>query len=219
MDISNILKTHIDQWLFRNALSRKNRLFITTLFLKFLKKSDIKRWSKYENLYENWEDRTALMAQWIPTKTSILEFGCGRMALRKYLPDGCRYTPSDIVQRSEEVLVIDLNQSSPLYLPKHDVFVLSGVLEYVHDVDRFIKVSYQVCNLLIASYSSCERKTISTLGDRRSEGWVNDYSKAEFLELFHNNGFELMEEKKWKNQQLFCFQRTDLTLSVKSRSK
>jgi len=218
MDTSQSFKYRITQWLFQNILSRKRRLFITTTFLKLLRKSDIQRWLNYENLYENWEERTEFMAHWIPTETSVLEFGCGNMALKKYLPDGCQYKPSDIVRRDQETLVIDLNQNSPLSLPQHDVFFLSGVLEYVYDVEQFVKLSSQVCNLLIASYVACETKTVSTLAYRRSNGWVNDYSKVEFLNLLQNNGFKLLEEKVWKNQLIFCFHRNGTTSPCQSTS-
>lgn len=89
----------------------------------------------------------------------------------------------------------------------HDVFFFSGVLEYVYDLERLIRSSSQACNLLITSYVPCELKVASTLAQRRSDGWVNDYSKMEFLKLMQDNGFKLTEEKTWRSQLLFCFQR------------
>lgn len=117
MPTAQSFKSRIYQWLLQKMFSRKRRLLIKTSLLRFLKQSDVQRWTNPESLYADWEDRTNLMAQWIPDEVSVMEFGCGNMALKKYLPQGVFYTPSDIVLRNQETLVIDLNQRAPLSLP------------------------------------------------------------------------------------------------------
>jgi hypothetical protein len=198
------------RWFLKRLLPKKSYLLITTSLFQLLGRSDIKRWTKRENLYANWEERTKLMAQWIPDESSVIEFGCGNMLLKKYMPQKAQYTPSDLVRRDKDTVVLDLNQKSPLELLRHNVFFFSGVLEYVYDVERLIQVSSQVCDLFIFSYVTCEIKTVSVLAQRRSEGWVNDYSKEEILILLQDKGFKLIEEKTWGNQLLFCFRCPDL---------
>jgi hypothetical protein len=194
------------RWLFKRLLPRQRYLLITTSLFQLLGRSDIKRWTKRENLYANWEERTKLMAQWIPDESSVIEFGCGNMLLKKYLPQKVQYTPSDLVRRDKDTVIIDLNQKSPLKLPRHNVFFFSGVLEYVYDIERLIQSCLQVSDLLIFSYTPCDMKTVSRIAQRRSEGWVNDYSKEEIFKLSQDYGLKLLEERIWNNQLLLCFQ-------------
>jgi len=199
------LIVRITRWLLQRLLPKKRYRLIKTSLLQLLGRSDVKRWTEKKNLYVNWEERTQIMAQWIPDGTSVMEFGCGNMVIKQYLPDNCQYTASDIVKRDENTIVLDLNQKSLPKLARHDIFLFSGVIEYVYDIERLIQVSSQVCNLFIASYVPCDIKNVSTIAERRSEGWVNNYSKSEFIELMRDNGFRLLEEKAWQNQLLFLF--------------
>ena len=56
------------------------------------------------------------------------------------LPPDCTYTPSDIVARSPDFLVSDLNEKIPFELSRFDTAVFSGVLEYVYDIEKVFEI-------------------------------------------------------------------------------
>jgi hypothetical protein len=177
-----------------------------TQFLLFLRNgTDVKRWRQHSNLDPDWDSRTQLLASFVPAGASVLEFGAGRMVLKRHLPVGCRYTPSDLVDRGSGTVVIDLNAPLlPRFIP-HDVAVFSGVLEYVHDVPRLISALAGTSRIIIASYVTSE--SVSNRIQRRSNGWVNTYSTVEFEEIFTANGFAVRQTTTWQNQNLWMFER------------
>jgi hypothetical protein len=120
-------------------------------------------------------------------------------AQRDWLPSGCSYTPSDIVDRGEGTIVCDLNGPDLLPLSGYDVRVFSGVLEYVNDLGRLVKhlSDSRVC--VVASYATKDRNRF----DRLSAGWVNAYSREEILPLFKRYEFENDLEQMWRRQHLF----------------
>lgn len=205
----DILSRYIQKIFYRFLGGRKQRL-LKTMFYKSIGKSDTSRWQLQTNLHTNWENRTATMAQWIPENSSIMEFGCGRMLLKKYLPQNCRYFPSDLVSRSPETFLIDLNQNSPLCLPKHDVFFFSGVLEYVHDLERLLQSSAESCRSIILSYAPCANRKTDSILERRAEGWVNDYSREDIINLLNKHSFVLLDQEEWNGQWLFFLELTTL---------
>lgn len=64
--------------------------------------SDLTRWENIENLHEEWDSRTIMIARLIPPNSRVLEFGAARLVLRDHLPINCSYQPSDIVDRGGE---------------------------------------------------------------------------------------------------------------------
>jgi phospholipid N-methyltransferase len=98
------------------------------------------RWKSSGSLMPEWNERTKLMASMVAPNSSVLEFGSGDERLKEWLPEGCTYQPSDMLARSEQTLVCDLNQDFPNLEGRHfDVIVFSGVLEYIHDIPRLLK--------------------------------------------------------------------------------
>jgi hypothetical protein len=163
------------------------------------------RWSVVENIHPAWEGRTEQMATLIPPNSSVLEFGAGRMVLKKWLPAGCTYTPSDLVDRGEGTVVCDLNSSNLPKFPTHDMAVVSGVLEYVNDIPQLaIQLSKSVCSIL-ASYATLERNG----SDRRAMGWVNDFSENEFIDFFKTAGFDCTHKEDWMTQRIFLFKKPE----------
>jgi hypothetical protein len=47
------------------------------------------------------DERAAFAAQFIPVGARVLELGCGRMALKRFLPNGCSYQGCDLVTRDD----------------------------------------------------------------------------------------------------------------------
>ena len=78
------------------------------------------------------------------------------MALSEFLPLGCSYTPSDIVDRGLNTIVCDINAPTLPLFPPHQVAVFSGVLEYVWDVPRLIKHLSPGIEMFVLSYAITE---------------------------------------------------------------
>ena len=95
-------------------------------------------------------------------------------------------------------------------LPKHDTAVFSGVLEYVHDVARVVEhLRDSSTEAIVASYASCEQRSISGRLRRLANGWVNAFSKAEFVQLFETCGWRQETEVKWNSQYIWRFRKFD----------
>jgi hypothetical protein len=194
------------------TLLRSFRPAVRTMVLRLRGASDVTRWQGGEALSPNWDERTQLLGRFVPANSSVIEFGAARLVLPSYLPPGCTYTASDIVKRSPETIVIDLNARELPPIPTHDVAVLGGVLEYVHDVRRLARQLAQSTHTVVASYAVRDRRRfgLSWLR-RRSSGWVNDYTKDQLIGLFESCGFECAKTAEWSpfGQWLFQFARKD----------
>jgi hypothetical protein len=165
------------------------------------KLAGVQRWAQYESLHDEWDERTALMAGMIHPNTTILEFGAGKEHLRNFLPQGCIYQPSDIVARSPESIVCDLNQEFPKLDKKWDYIVFSGVLEYIHDVQKLLKQVRAHCDTCILSYASTD--CLECMTTRMRSGWVNHLSKDSFEAMLQNAGFTVQEKRAWRGQDIY----------------
>ena len=125
------------------------------------------------------------------------------MVLKDFLPRGCAYTPSDLVDRGPGTLVCNLNSRMLPPIPRHDVAVFGGVLEYVHDVPRLISHLSNSVEIIVTSYAV----TDSNPENRRGNGWVNDLSSSDILALFEAAGFRLDREDHWGSQSVYRFRR------------
>ncbi len=163
------------------------------------KETDIKRWKHNDQLQENWNERTKIIADYIDRKSRIIEFGAGNMYLKDYL-DPEHYTPTDIVKRFDETTVSDLNESIEIDLSEFDTAVFSGVLEYVHDVERVFKQlqNFKVQQVVL-SYCCSDINTKS----RSLNGWFSDLSKSEIETIFGENNYQIQDYIEWDEQSIF----------------
>ena len=174
-----------------------------TTLRKYFGKADYRRWSDHNSLSPVWNPRTNLIAEMIPSGSSVLEFGCGRMVLKDYLSAGCNYTGSDLVDRGDGTIVCNLNAPNLPLFANHQYAVFSGVLEYVNDLPSVISHIGKFVDTIIASYVTLE--FVSGRLSRRSVGWVNDFTNEEFVNLFSLCGFRLDCEENWGGQKIFRF--------------
>lgn len=163
------------------------------------KESDLVRWSQNEELYSDWDERTLLLGAFINPNAMIIEFGAGNMILKTNLKNYKSYTPSDIIQRFEETLVCDLNETINLNLSKYDTAVFSGVLEYVYDIDNVFKQLSTSINQVVLSYSCADIVKLS----RDKNGWLSDYSKTELEKIFIKYNYKIENHIEWRNQSLY----------------
>jgi hypothetical protein len=176
--------------------------------------SDYRRWSNATSLSVlDWESRTAQMAKLIPPGTTVLEFGAGRMILKNHLAEGCKYIPSDLVDRGSGTIVCDLNARDLPVFPPHDVVFFSGVLEFVYDLNRLAAHISQDCNIIVASYSCVAEEQAANKRARRAAGWVNDYTSGEFERLFARSGFRCDHVECWNTQKIYRFVREENALA------
>ena len=165
------------------------------------KRLGLYRWSHAESLDEQWDERTTLMAGMVTPNSSVLEFGAGKEHLRKFLPQGCIYQPSDIVMRSDQTLICDLNKNFPPLVEKVDYIVFSGVLEYVHDVQRVMHLVRTNCSACLVSYASTD--ALECMTTRMRSGWVNHLSRETFETILKNADFTVVEKRVWRGQDIY----------------
>ena len=139
-------------------------------------------WSRASEFDQAWKIRIQRMAQFIDRPGGVVDFGCGPMWLEQYVPPANRYVPVDYIRRDERTTVVDLNRDR---LPALDASVgfLSGVLEYVRDVQALVKqLEDQPFTRLIVSYNTLER--VPRRAARESVNWVSHLDLEQLLALF-----------------------------------
>jgi hypothetical protein len=99
--------------------------------------------------------------------------------------------------------VCDLNAKELPDFPRHDVAVFSGVLEYVNDVPRLVSNLSRRVGMIVASYAGTDEH--SDIKERRSSGWVNDYSSSSFREIFTESNFRFDQMVNWRSQRIYRF--------------
>jgi len=147
------------------------------------------------------------LALLISEGSSVIEFGAGRLVLPSALPEGCSYTPSDLVDRGPGTIVCDLNGPALPDFGRYSTAVFSGVLEYVNDVPRLLGHLAKSVDAIVCSYAVTDLSP----RERLRKGWVNDYSRTQLMAIFASSGFECSHEHTWKSQMLFRFENTALS--------
>jgi len=174
---------------------------------------DYKRWSSPECLEESWDERTKQLAQLVPPGSRLIEFGAGRRQLQNYLPPGCTYIPSDLVNRGPDTIVCDLNERPlpSLWPASATVAVFGGVLEYIRDVPGLVRwLADQGVKTCVASFDTMPTG-LTVIGRcrelfRRSyNGYMNSLTEQELLTIFKTVGFECMERQTWHTQIITQF--------------
>lgn len=155
------------------------------------RKTDRARWSDPASLEAAWDARAELAARFVPAGARVLDLGCGKMALRRFLPYGCTYRGCDLVARDEETIVSDFNagQFPTEAASAVDLITLLGVLEYVTDPDAFFAhLRAAKCDVIL-SYCATD---LSASVDRPALGWLNHFSFLGLAKLFDRHGFQIV---------------------------
>lgn len=150
-------------------------------------------------------DRVKLIAGMVkPGKgvTRVIEFGCGITPVSLYLPADCHYQGSDLIKRDDNTIVIDLNKDLPV-IARYNVAVFSGVLEYINDIPRVIAWITPYVDTIIASYAVSKGEDMT---GREYNGWINNYTFAEFDNLFFD--FVPIITKVWHGQAITRYDKT-----------
>lgn len=174
--------------------------------LRNQKTSDVARWKNNGEFFDNWNERTAMLAQGISPDAKIIEFGAGKMFLKDYLTDYAKYTPTDIVKRFPETVISDLNGDLGVDLKEYDTAVLSGVLEYVYDVPKvFRQFDEAKIKHVLCSYSCTDKVKLS----RDKNGWLSDFTEAQIEQSIREHHYAIKDKKYWKQQTLYFLEHND----------
>lgn len=167
--------------------------------LREQKKSDVERWECNEQLFEDWNERTKILGDYINSHSRIIEFGAGNMFLKDYLKNYEIYTPSDVVKRFEETVVCDLNETLTINLLDYNTVVFSGVLEYVYDVDKVFAQFNTEIKQIVMSYCCSDIVKLT----REKNGWLSDYTYAQLVQIFEKYNYKIEDYKEWRQQSIF----------------
>lgn len=172
-------------------------------------------WEDETHLYNRMHYRLALVLKEIRhiNPTRILELGCGigvlRAELLKCYSNTNSYFGTDISESAvstmnePNVVCADLNREFPFTGMTFDCIVGSGIMEYVKDIQGFLREvnnRLPVDGYFIVSYFNMThiwRRLKSLLGTvpyRHSE-WQNDLSYQRLRELFFSSGFHICHER------------------------
>lgn len=179
---------------------KKQKQFWKTKYGKALGLSDKARWSRTNSLFCDWDERTALLAAHIPENSTVFEFGAARLSLKGMLPKGCTYLHSDIVAGDNDTYVVDLNKQLPV-IPKVDVVVFSGVLEYLIKVPELMLHVKDNTDILLFSYATIN--AYPNISVRRGHGWISDHQLETLEDLAKSCNFGSEIIGQWRKQHLF----------------
>jgi hypothetical protein len=176
------------------------------------------RWSSLAELSPDWDERTRLLARLLKPNSHVIEFGAGRRQLELYLPGGCTYIPSDLVDRGDGTFVCDLNSDArpDLRTLGVDTAVFGGVFEYVQNVDSLVAWISRYVGCCIISYECARTKRSDWRRPRESlararAGWVNTLHEDELIEIFRKRGFSVVHRELWHTtggaEPIFVFEK------------
>lgn len=159
---------------------------------------------RWINCKENYKERINIMYNLINFKGvhiiyNILDIGCGQEYLKSLLPNNLKYIGLDIIKRSDNTIVADINNIKNAQLKYYDYVFCSGVLEYIDNLENFLKEIRYHGVWFIFSYASNN----TSIEERIKSDWVNHYTKEEFEKLLEKLNFQILNKKNWKNQDIY----------------
>ncbi|MGH6838490.1 MAG: class I SAM-dependent methyltransferase [Methylocella sp.] len=147
-------------------------------------------WKEIEYFDQTWINRVRKMAAYVPSKSRVLDLGCGEMCLREFLEE-CVYIPVDYKARSAETIVCDFNRYE---FPdvQVDVAFVSGCLEYLENPLWFIEKIAAHSKICVISYCTIEH--FDDPAQRATLGWKNGFGPKELISIFVANDMKLADE-------------------------
>jgi hypothetical protein len=163
---------------------------------KLFRQANPYRWTDATSFCPEWIERSRIIARLIPKGSRVLEFGAGLSKLPSGLDHSCTYAASDLIGRSKDTWILDLEKRPLPALPddRFDVAVFAGVLEYLSDVPGVISWISQYVTRCISSYECAPAGGhicghLKRMWNRASLGWVNAYTEEELKTIFAHAGF------------------------------
>ena len=172
--------------------------------LKFLFSSNNKpNWAEIEYFNKGWEKRILQMSKLIKEEKNIMDLGCGKMWLKKYLNPDIHYYCCDYKKRDENTIICDFNKNEyPAVFV--DLSFVSGTFEYIIDVESFIRSMKKYSSSVILSYVTKDH--VKNLKFREKQAWKNHFFRDELISLFNKHDFLLTDtDSSVKNNDIFKF--------------
>jgi hypothetical protein len=142
---------------------------------------------------EQWPVRATAAAAWLADASSVTDLGCGTMSLERYLRPEQRYVPVDLLPRDERNLVLDLNKSLDIErLPASESCAVLGVFEYSYAPDELVAMLRRRYRQVVTTFNMLGEESIAW---RIEQGWVNHFTRDEFIGLFARHGFGATREQ------------------------
>jgi len=130
---------------------------------------------------EAWKARIAHLAAFVDTSGPVADIGCGMMWLEPLLARGNQYIPIDYVRRDDRTILVDLNSQTLPAIDAEFVF-MSGVLEYIRDVPRFLRqLMVRRFRRILLTY--CTTECWWKMPLRHSLNWVSHESLEDLLRV------------------------------------
>lgn len=102
-----------------------------------------------------WQERALIIAKLIPREASILDLGGGWGYLHELLPNN-RYQSLDQEPWTNLTTKADFNKSEFPNVGVFDIIVCAGILEYIDELEKFLKAIQKYGKSLIISYQGAE---------------------------------------------------------------
>lgn len=151
--------------------------------------TDLTRWMDETQYDAGWQARAGRAVELARDSRWFCDIGCGPEVLRGLLPRGSVYLPADLRRWTPDTAEIEINAGRlPVtYLELSDTCFLLGVLEYLLDVERFVRALPSRVDRVVFSYNPIELVP----DDRAAMGWLNAMTSAELKEIFRRAGLQL----------------------------
>ncbi|CAN7632012.1 methyltransferase domain-containing protein [Pararhizobium sp. LjRoot238] len=173
-------------------LSEKERIALTERAITE-RRTVTERWSTLEQTEaEPWKPRARIAARLLGTPRSVLDLGCGVMALEELLPSATTYYPVDVVSRDSRTIVCDFNNASPPRIKAEAVTCL-GLLEYLFAPEALLNTLSWRHDRAVISY--CITDAPKPVVERRAHAWVNGMSSQQVEALFHATGWNILQRQ------------------------
>lgn len=140
--------------------------------------------------------------------SSIIDLGCGKQDLRKYLPRHIKYIGYDAFKLCDTTKVIDLNKDA--ITDKADCVFISGVIEFLFNIDNLIENLKKITPMFIGSYNFYEDVKV------RNKMWANAYTKKYLYRKLSGGGIidTILHRKFKKEKEIKMPQETGYTDTI-----
>ena len=179
------------------------------------RQTDLERWRDPAQLEAAWNQRALAAVDFIPDGATVLDLGCGSMALKDLLPTACTYVPCDVVARDSRTIVCDFNAGAfPDAAGATHITVL-GVVEYLYDVPLFLR-RLRACALpVVLSYNPAD---FTASLDRPALGWVNHLTLDQLLQALGEAGLAVTRRRRIDPNQVLLRLSPDRSPALPPRS-
>jgi hypothetical protein len=157
--------------------------------------TDFNRWTDASTTWgKKYPARAEVAGEEIPDGASVLDIGAGSMVLSEYLKPGCTYQPCDLLKRTPDCLVANLNRGEFPRERHYDFTVMLGVLMYLSDPEWAIHQCASVSNSAVFAYTpALDEPSAAETSNRGAAGWVNHFTQSEYISLVEDNGFKVVK--------------------------